>query len=170
MNSYLSLANEKMLFASLLLQQSGNARSQHLVRALLQSAVLQAQIAYRHHLREIAVNYNCRNADKVQDVAALIATLEASDKHPAEASEMLDLECRKMTWLAQLLSASRIVKVGPEIAATSGKAVSRRDLIPSQQLTDEGFNLDALDAAQVEDWLEKLREMVQRHRETMFEC
>jgi len=168
MNPYLSAVNEKLLYARLLSGLLGDCRQVHLARALCQSIVAQLVLAYRCHLKEIAGNYHARRPEAVTTVALLVAALESVDKHPAEASELQDLEARQSSWLAELLRAWSGIE-GETPPATSVSGDEAMNLIPLQPV-DPLAKTIPLTEVSVRNWLALLDELVQRHRETMFEC
>jgi hypothetical protein len=167
MNAYLSAVNQKLFHVSLLCRQMEQGRdNRHLQRVLAESAVYQLVQAYRHHLREIAANYQCPDPQALSDVDTLTRALMDREKWPAEAQEMKNLEQDDQSWLNQLLRTLD----GFDRVDERESAMEQDDRIPLAPVTDSGNELPALDEDQVGRWLESLRELVERHRSVMFEC
>lgn len=169
MSRYLSMVNQKLLFARLLLEdidQTGVNPYRH--QAVLESVVFQLRLAYHFHLQEIAANYQCPQPGQVNVVAELSQQLRALNKWPAEAQEMQSLLDTDGSWLAQLLTShDNCFLAGdtrtPETADPAPQFISLTRL-------DDGSAAIELTAESVRNWLSSLVEMIDRHREGMFEC
>ncbi len=167
MDSYTSAVNQKLLFASLLHKQmAGAGDNRHLKAALGQGAVFHLVHAYRHHLREVAAGYQCPQPPSMDGAGDLLAALGAMDKWPGEAREMQHLEEEAGSWLNSLLAS--FAGFG-EVEAGGGAGPEQEGLIATRQASDRD-SLPDLTPAVVAGWLEALRELVERHREVMFEC
>lgn len=169
MSSYLSMINQKLLFARLLVKElDQGGENPHRQKALVESVVFQLRLAYHFHLQEIAANYQCRQPALVADIAALSQQLTDINKWPSEAQEMQSLLDTRSSWLAGLLR-------GYSNCFEAGEAQSRQDSAPStesislRQLPDTPESTE-LEPDRVVLWLQALAEMIERHREGMFEC
>lgn len=164
MNPFLSATNQKLLFARLQVEaarSAGNTPYQTL--AACQGAVLQLYLGYRFHLQEIAATYRARQPEAVDSPESLASALEAIDKWPAEASEMLALVTTAGSWLNRLRSAWDGLLLPPVKAAADGGSA---DSIALVNASDQAVELTPESVA---DWLEQLRELVERHRGVMEE-
>ncbi len=169
MNPFVSVVNQKRVFAELLLGSAGQAEGQkHLQQALLQSAVFQLAAAYTLYLGEIAATYQCPNAESIGDLQALEGALRAQDQEPAETRELDDLNRRPDSWLSQLLDCRQsLTALAP---APGGYAAPADDGNRIAAVSSaERYDWSSLAAAQVQGWLESFNELVARHRESMTE-
>ncbi len=169
MNPCLAAVNEKLLFARLLAAQLLKSGTDHLAKALCQSVLIQLEMAYRLHLKEIGLNYQLRNAAEVKTVGDLISAMESVQKHPAEAYEMQDLESRTAGWLASMLAARERLDGCPKIGESTEKSAVNDGLISTRQY-DPRTEPTEPTVQNVQDWLVRLDELIERHRQTMFEC
>lgn len=166
MNTYLSTVNQKQFFAKLLLDKCLPATDPygHADRALAESALYQLAAAYRAHLQAVAAAYQCANSADIADIGSLIAALQASNKHPAEAVEMDNLERDPNSWLALMLSAQQRLIEGD----TGSRSVSiAKPGIALQDITED--REQGLSTARVRQWLMAFEEMSERHRAVMVE-
>lgn len=167
MNTYLSAVNQRRYFASLLLEQlvslEGSGCNPLLTQALCQSVLYQLQAAYRFYLREVATTYKCRAPEQIQTVEALIEALQAMGKHPAEASEMANLEQQAGSWLYELLSAYRT------LSSVQQEQVSQQSQIAVVQVTAER-EAPELGCELLSSWRDAFDELIERHRQHMLEC
>lgn len=169
MSSYLSTVNQKLLFARMLSDELACAGDNpHRQKSLVESVLFQLRLAFHFHLQEIAANYQCRQPALVADIAALTEQLSAINKWPSEAQEMQSLLDSQGTWLAGLLRAydSCFVSNGGDSSQPSG---SSTEFIAITQLPESEDRLEAGPEV-VLSWLDALVEMIERHREGMFEC
>ncbi len=160
-NPYLGAVNRKLQYARLLLAEQGRASEKIMQDALAESALYQIQSVYRYHLQALAENYQCQGVADIVDAQTLQQTLAVTGKTPGEAQEMLDLERSPQGWLARMLAAHRSLSQVEE-------STTRMDnqLIASHQLF-EGRDFTAADLL---EWTAALDEMVERHRDLMYEC
>lgn len=167
LSTYLSAVNQKCLFAAQLLA-SVNKKNRHQTVALMQSVALQLYQAWHWHLCDIASSYKVAEADQVTDPESLIQLLNAMGKCPAEAIEMRSLLADKQSWAAQLMSAHAQLYQLPHIRKAEMDA-DRLPVIAIDALSVDGQQQVEwrLDTAQ--DWLDRMRELVDRHREMMVE-
>jgi len=169
MNPWLSQVNQKLFFAGLLLDQNKQQedRHGHIELVLCQSAVYQLECAYRHHLREVADTYKCSAPEDISSVEQLAKALEDTGKHPAEATEMMNLEQQAGSWLQQLLSTWRSFQQLPQQSARADSASP----IAVMQVNEASQKvLGELNKTQIQNWLAAMHELVDRHRELMIEC
>ena len=167
MNPFVTVVNQKRVFAELLLDSAGQAQGQkHLQQALLQSAVFQLAAAYRLYLGEIAATYQCPNAEAIDDLQSLEGALGAQDKEPAETRELSDLNRRPESWLSQLLdcrqSLTALAPAGQALPADDGNRIAAVS-------SAERYDWSSLSAEQLRDWLGAFNALVSRHRESMTE-
>lgn len=174
MSPWLSQVNQKLFFARTLLEQaeqgvpaSKGGRLGHLEQALCQSVVFQLECAYRQHLREVADIYQCADPDIIATVEQLASALKAVDKHPAEATEMLNLEQQPQSWLWQLLKTWQLFQLLPQMSATADIA---SPIAVMQVSPGDRDVLPPLTPEVARSWLLALEELVERHRELMVEC
>jgi hypothetical protein len=166
-NPYLSVVNQRLHFGRLLLQQlppAGDAPSKRMLElALCQSVLYQLESAYRFYLREIASTYRCRTPEQIGNVEGLVADLQAMGKHPAEASELANLESTSGTWLNQLLAAYR------QVRTVQQEQTSQQSPIAVVQMSADMEPVE-LDVEGLKTWLAAFVELVERHRQHMQEC
>lgn len=160
-NPYLGAVNRKLQYARLLLAEQERASQKMVREALAESALYQIQSAYRYHLQGLAENYQCQGVADIVDAQTLQHTLAMTGKTSGEAQEMLDLETSPRDWLARLLAAHRSLSEVEEPVTPSDNR-----LIASHQLREER----AFTAADLLEWTAALDEMVERHRDLMYEC
>lgn len=166
MNPFVTVVNQKRVYAELLLDQSHRAAGQkHLQQALLQGAVFQLEKAYRFYLREIAATYQCKNAEQIIDLWTLIANLQLMGKNPAETSEIYDLNQKPDTWLSDLHACCDSFLALPETTVSSP---TEGDRIPALSSVHR-YDWSNLDCAQVERWIASFGELVARQRQQMVE-
>ena len=169
MSSYLSMVNQKLLFARLLCRDLGNAGANpHHLKALAESVLFQLRLAYHFHLQEIAANYQCRQPALVADIVVLSRQLTDINKWPSEAQEMQSLLDAKGSWLAVLLKGYSSCFEAMEVGGAQA-AVPAAEFIAVTQLAETEASPELLPEL-VEGLLEALVEMIERHREVMFEC
>jgi len=167
MNAYISAVNQKVAYAELLLAQARAASAQHhLHQALLQSFAFQLELAYRFYLREIADNYQCKNAPEINDLWALIAHLQLMGKNPAETREIYNLNGDPCSWLSELQVCCRANSQPPEQPKTTG--ASDGNFIPAVSLSQR-YDWSCLSVDLVEPWLRAFSDLVERHRQAMVE-
>ena len=130
--------------------------------ALLEASLLQLVFAIRAYLNELAENYQCAAAGSISSPAELQQALQAMDKQPAELNEILIADSEG--WLKELYAThSRIGQHNPGGAAPVRQA--RPGLIETRQVKAGELDCDSL-----EQWLTRVKELVERHREMMVEC
>lgn len=159
-NRYLGAVNRKLYYARLLLAEQGRASEKVMREALAESALYQLQGAYRHHLQALAENYQCQGIADIVDAPTLQHTLAATGKTPGEAREMLDLEASPRSWLARLLAAHRSLFQVEESPTRPNHLIASREVHDERDFT----------GADLLEWTAALEEMVERHRDLMYEC
>lgn len=166
MNPYLSVVNQRLYFSAQLLEQLAsvgcNVRPM-LELALCQSVLYQLESCYRFYLREVASTYRCRQPEQIHSVPELIAALQLMGKHPAEASELANLEQQSDSWLCQLLSAHR------QMLTIQQEQVSGQSPIAVVQIASEA-EPQQLNGELLNSWQEAFSELIERHRQHMLEC
>jgi len=167
LSTYLSAVNQKCLFAAQLLA-SVNEKNSHQTVAIVQSVALQLYQSWHWHLCDIATTYKVAEPDSVTDVESLIQLLEAIGKCPVEAMEMRTLLADKDSWATELLAAHSQLYQLPQIRKAE-MDVDRLPVIAVDALAIDGQQHVEwrLDAAQY--WLDRMRELVDRHRDMMVE-
>lgn len=130
--------------------------------ALLEASLLQLGFTLRAYFNELAENYQCAAAGNIGNLDQLQQALLDVDKQPAELNELL--VARRESWLGQLLAAHD--RIG-QLKAASGGSVQqvRPGLIETRQVQAGELDFDSLQA-----WLQRFRELLDRHREMMVEC
>jgi len=166
-NPYLSVVNQHVCFSALLLEQlaecEGKSTNRLQVLALAQSVLLQLEISYRFYLREVAATYKCREPEQIQDVDTLISALQSMGKHPAEASELANLEQQRGSWLSGLLAACH------QVMRVQSEQVSQHSPIAVVQVSSDQDDQE-LTAERLSGWRKDFLEVVERHRQHMLEC
>lgn len=145
------------------LQQTGNQTqlSRLAVEALSEAALLQLRLAYVAFMREIAENYQAPDAAAISSSAALSNSLGRMDKQPAELNEIVSSE--QEGWLRPMLASWSRVGQLPQTAGS--KPAAPIGMIQTRQLDETSLDIERL-----ENWLLRLRELVERQREMMVEC
>ena len=166
-STYLSAVNQKCLFAAQLLA-SVNEKNSHQTIAVVQSVALQLSQAWHWHLCDIASSYKVPEPQGITDAHSLLQVLEAQGKCPAEAQEVGALEADGSSWAAQLLAAHGQLYQLPHIR----KAEMDADRLPIIALDSLAADGEAQVEWRLEDaqlWLDKISELVERHRDMMVE-
>ncbi len=172
MNSYFSVVNQKIFFCDILLDQ-GTSKKDYLEEnnlhqleiVLCQSALYQIESAYLNYLREIAVTYQYKLAESIFSVQDLDAGLRDINKEPSEVQEIKSLAESRSSWLFQLLAAFKQLSLPPPLEV--GKNYTQSPSLLEVKQLDEGICLSyQLLAA----WRQDFVEMIERHRELMYEC
>ena len=165
-NSFRSKVNAHLRKAAALLEHSRAIQVEQGSRlaqdALVESSLFQLHLTLLNFFREIAANYQVENADQIASVDDLADALLHVDKQPAELNEIQTSE--KEGWLAELKAAYAAVYKG-EPSKKSGAIIQPAGMIQTKQLSDEDLNFSRAD-----NWLNKLRELIERQREMMVEC
>ncbi len=159
-NRYLGAVNRKLRYARLLIAAQENASQQVMQEALAESALYQLQSAYRHHLQALAENYQCQGVADIVDAQSLLLVLAETGKTPGEAQEMLDLEAAPRNWLARMLAAHRGLSQVEESTIRPDNLIASREVHDIRDFTH----------ADLLAWTAALSEMIERHRDLMYEC
>ncbi len=159
-NRYLGAVNRKLQYARLLLAERERASEQSVREAFSESVLYQLQSAYRYHLQALAENYQCQGVADIVDAQTLQRTLAAMGKTPGEARETLDLETSPGSWLARLLAAHRSLFRVEELPTRPDNLIASSEVQGGRDFT----------AADLLAWSAALDEMVERHRDLMYEC
>ena len=166
-STYLSAVNQKCLFAAQLLA-SANKKNRHQTVALVQSVALQLYQAWHWHLCDIASSYKVAEPDRVTDADNLVEMLEAMGKCPAEASEVRSLLADRNSWASQLLTAHAQLYQLPQIRRAE-MDVDRLPIIAVDALAADGQQQVEWDVELAQNWLDKMCELTERHRDLMVE-
>lgn len=161
MSAYQSKVNQKLFFARQLLVDYETMPQRR--GALAESFLFQLYLGYLFHLRHLGSNYQCSDPDTINRVEDLARQLDAGNKSPAETIEIADLESAPHSWLSRLLSAYRSCF----LTSAPRSAVVSEGLIPVARIDDSP---ETLTPTVLHAWLDALSELVERHREVMFEC
>ena len=167
LSTYLSAVSQKCLFAAQLLAMV-NDKNSHQTVALVQSVALQLYQAWQWHLRDIASTYKLADPELVTNSENLLALLEADGKCPAEAVEMQSLVSDKNSWVSELHLAYAQLYQLPEIRKAEMDA-DRLPMIAVDSLSADGSHRVDWHSRVAENWLEKMNELVDRHRDMMVE-
>ena len=166
-STYLSAVNQKCLFAAQLLA-SVNEKNSHQTIAVVQSVALQLSQAWHWHLCDIASSYKVPEPQEVTDTHSLMQVLEAQGKCPAEAQEMSALAGDSSSWAAQLLTAHGQLYQLPPIRKAEMDA-DRLPIIAVDGLAADGQQQVEWRLEYAQLWLDKITELVERHRDMMVE-
>ncbi len=157
----LSLVNQKLTQARLLLHMAGQADDAVEHRALLDGALELLACGYAHYLREIAESYRVQSLPSIRDEQSLLSALADSGKSPSEAQELAQLSSLKGSWVSDLHIA-RARHWSPPVPA--------RDTKPGL------INVVDLDAASspptldtLNGWYRAFNDLILRQRETSAE-
>jgi len=171
-NPYLSMVNQKLFFSNMLLEQGTEKKtpadmksSYQLQVALCQSALYQMESAYLNYLREIAHTYQCKEVELISSIEGLIAALDSIEKMPDEAQEIACLTKDPLSWLSRLLLAYQALPLPPVMRGSTDRHQESSSLLEVRQI-DESV---CLDYQLLLDWKKYFIEMVERHRELMYE-
>lgn len=169
LSAYMSAVNQKLLFAAQLLATEikasvGGQQDSHQATAVAQSVVLQLQRAWHWHLQDVASNYKMQDPEAVISAASLLTLLGDEGKTPGEAIELHDLAADKYSWVGQLLNAHRHLYIVP----VARKAEMDANRLPMIAVDVSGDPMD-WNISQARIWLDKMQELVNRHRDMMIE-
>lgn len=171
-NIYISRTNQKLLFAKLHLDylkkaEQGSGWSKHAQIESFEEAVLFHLVsAYSSFLREIAEVYHL-DPEKISTRDELLAQMELQGMESPEVKE-LSLLAGSDSWLSQLLAAYRACwkAQAKEHASHSGHA-SLSEIQVVQVNPDHSSDTEVI--AQLEGWMNNMRELVDRQREGLKE-
>ena len=160
-NLSLTRVNHKIAQARQLLQGVDADSLKPIQRgAIIEAAAFHMVCAYQHYLREIAETYGLKGASAIADEPELIAAFASAHKHPAEAEELLSLQGDASSWLARLQAYYQSLWSQPK---------------PAKTPADENFislvevEVELVDVATLQHWLEEFVYLIQRQRETSAE-
>jgi hypothetical protein len=172
--SHLAIVNQKLVHASTLVSlvtsvDSRSSTSERLkYRALVDSAILQLELAYVFYLRELGENYRIKNLARINRASQLADALAGANKSPSEAQELVTLEQDQQSWLCQMLAAYAGLLRSPEPEKIK-KAFPVEGMISVVDISETTETLPPPDIAQVTIWLTEFRALVIRQRDTSAE-
>lgn len=171
-NIYISRTNQKLLFAKLHLDclkqaEQASGWSKHAqIESFEESVLFHMVSAYSAYLREIAEVYRLE-PEKISTRDELLTQMEVKGLEAPEANELSQL-AGSDSWLSQLLAAYRACWMAQERdQATHSGHASLSEIQVVQINPDHAADLDVI--AQLENWLNSMRELVDRQREGLKE-
>tara|TARA_R110002167_G_scaffold6193_3_gene28176 strand:- start:5363 stop:5887 length:525 start_codon:yes stop_codon:yes gene_type:complete len=171
-NIYISRTNQKLLFAKLHLDslkkaEQGSGWSKHAqIESYAESVLFHLVSAYSAYLREIAAVYYLE-PEKISTRDELLEQMEAKGLEAPEAKE-LSLLAGSDSWLSQLLGAYRACWTAQEREeATHSEHASLSEIQVVQVNPDHASDREVI--AQLETWVNSMRELVDRQREGLKE-
>ncbi|MFT6915960.1 MAG: hypothetical protein ACJAWL_002277 [Motiliproteus sp.] len=171
-NIYISRTNQKLTFARLHLDclkkaEQANGWSKHAqIESFEESVLFHMVSAYSAYLREIAQVYYLE-PEKISTRDELVAQMEVKGLEAPEANELSQL-AGSDSWLSQLLAAYRACWMAQERdQAADSKHASLSEIQVVQVNPDHASDQDVI--AQLESWLNLMRELVDRQREGLKE-
>jgi hypothetical protein len=168
-SNYLSAVNQKLLFAEQLSTLLDKAASNHHVEmAVAQSITVQLHQAWVWHLQDMASNYRLKDPAAVSNTSDLVNALQGEGKQPTEAAELHNLASQRGSWVISLLNAHRQLYLLPELRRAQMDA-DRLPVLAIDTLSSVSAETGNWDLAEVRDWMVKMRELVERHRDMMVE-
>ncbi len=185
-NPYLVMVNQRLAYARIQLGIIVDVRWQKTVisnferPSLLYGALFHLVDAYSLYLREITFNYKqsdfihnsiLQRRDQPIKPGSVpnAGDLCSADQAPAEVKELLSLENKADSWLGSMLHTYAVRLEIPERMDVTDIA-SKSASIPLVDVTSTENRLSSLTSERLESWLQAMRELVDRQRETMFEC
>lgn len=164
-NPFSQRVNRQLLLAQQQLDiavDTSNASGRLRQVGIFEAALFHLYRGYVEMLRELAENYQLESPELLTDLETLRQGLADVDKTPAEIQELVELEANG--FIANLLSAWKSLFQG--FGSVPGKQASSRPegLIMARQIADTDLDRETL-----ADWLTRLREISDRHRDIMVE-
>ncbi len=171
-NIYISRTNQKLMFAKLHLDhlkqaEQGSGWSKHAqIESFEESVLFHLVSAYSSFLREIAEVYHL-DPETISTRDELLAQMELQGMELPEVKE-LSLLAGSDSWLSQLLAAYRACWMAraKEQASHSGRE-SLSEIQVVQVNPDHASDIQVI--AQLEGWINNIRELVDRQREGLKE-
>lgn len=171
-NIYISRTNQKLSFAKLHLDhlkkaEQGSGWSKHAsIESFEESILFHLVSAYSSYVREIAAVYYLQ-PEKITTRDELQQQLEDKGMEASEAKE-LGILAATDSWLSQLLAAYRACWQAQERdQASSSEHASLSEIQVVQVNPDHSSDKEVI--SQLEGWLDNLRELVERQRESLKE-
>lgn len=171
-NIYIARTNQKLLFAKVHLDQLKQAAqssgwNKHAqIESYEESILFHLVSAYSAYLREIAEVYRL-DPLKISTRDELLEQLEENGMEAPEAKELTELAGRD-SWLSQTLKAYRACWVAQDREqATHSDHASLSEIQVVQVNPDHSQDGEVIE--QLEGWLNSLRELVDRQRESLKE-
>lgn len=167
-NPYLGRVNQQLIFARHQLQSrldETNASDRMRNQGLLNAGIWHLRWAYRAYIAEVGANYKLQQPELPVDARSLGGALQAINKHPAEAQELLKLE--NEGFIAELLAALgsiEQVEAGLIPAPPSEQSDPLKLIDISQEPEKISYDFDDL-----ANWIASFKELIDRHREHMIE-
>lgn len=173
--SHLSLVNQKLAYAgaviALLSTPDANLQTGHKLKqqALGDAAAFHLAIAVHFYLRELAERYHIKHLSAIHTVQDLAAVLQQADRVSSESSELILLAETNGAWLNQLTQYYDHIFKSPE-KPKEKKAFGNENLIELVELAafDDIPSLQ-ITPALLTSWLDNLRALIIRQRETSAE-
>lgn len=167
-NAYTAQVNRQLFAASAhlkLLPEPENGNKRIVLQALLESSLFHLVLASQAYFRELASNYQLADVDSITQISDLEQRLQVAGKTPAEASELEVLSIEG--WLGDAFQSFAVI--GRERFVAQHAEPKTDSMIPMTELTNKTSEPKQLTPEQLSEWIEKFREMLNRHREIMVE-
>lgn len=171
-NIYISRTNQKLTFARLHLDylkraEQASGWSKHAqIESFEESVLFHMVSAYSAYLRELAQVYYLE-PEKISTRDELLAQMETKGLEAPEANE-LSLLAGSDSWLSQLLAAYRACWMAQERdQATHSGHASLSEIQVVQVNPDHVSDRDVI--AELDSWLNSMRELIDRQREGLKE-
>lgn len=173
-NASLSLVNQKLAYARVLLKQASTSglaatsMGRLQLQATLDAAVFHLVCGFDHYLREVAENYQVKDVEAIHDCSGLLSALAAIDKEPSEALELALLSQDPASWVGQMEHYYKSLWFTARPRKDNRAPQVDSDLIPVKAIPaiDDPREVD-LDA--VHAWERSFAALIARQRETSSE-
>lgn len=173
-NSVSSRVNQKIVFARGLLQvakaiEGVDVRAKLQRQAGLEAVCFHLYSAYLIYLNEVAEGYKVVLSTSATSSLALVEALKAAGKVAPEAEELKTLEQAANSWLDQLQRCFQAALKGTvEQGGQAGSPPDVANQISAVDLSARGDD-NRITPERAAEWLDRLTELVDRHRQTMVE-
>lgn len=157
--------NQKLLFARLLLEQPANSRA--LDTALVEGALHHLHGGYCLHLQDVAFAFQVVEEVLPLSARTLRNIFTRKGLSSVEISELCDLENDDRSWLSSLL---RVHAQLSFVTVTPARAAADIDKPALIAVAGERDHSTLADRRLVSQWLDRLQELVGRHRTLLYEC
>lgn len=172
MSVYITRTNQKLYFARLHLDQlkaaeASSGWSKHaLIESYNESVLFHLTSAYQSFLCEIAEVYRVA-PEKIDGMASLVELLDAQGLEAPEVKELQQLR-ESDSWLAMLLAAYKACWIAEDRQrAEQGGHQSLSEIHVVQVNPDHAEDKEVI--AQLDEWLDAFRNLIDRQRESMKE-
>lgn len=164
-NSFSQRVNRQLMLAQQQLEievDISNASGRLRQTGFCEAALFHLYRAYLEMLRELAENYQLDKPESLGTLADLRSALESVNKTPAEVQELTELETSG--FIAQMLAGWHSLLQASSSSSGAVKAARPEGLISARQIAET-----ELDKEKLNNWLQRMREISDRHRDIMVE-